>query len=176
VTDWALLRRWTDRRDAQAFKEIVSRYASMVYMTCTRILRNSSDAEDVTQECFEVLAQGRGGPTEHLGARCTASATNVFRLLPPERAGVAAWRCSAGSRRTLKVPEKGLSGDLPIFLQWARYASAAAHKRVSSSCDNVRIFATASVLPSFTGWYDLWRAMGLILQKAFGKDEPWWTN
>ena len=76
MTDLALLQRWTDRRDAQAFKEIVSRYASMVYMTCTRILRNSADAEDVTQECFEVLAQGRGGPTEHLGAWLHRVATN----------------------------------------------------------------------------------------------------
>jgi len=76
MTDLALLQRWTDRRDAQAFREIVSRYAAMVYTTCVRILRNSAEAEDVTQECFEVLAQGRGGPTEHLGAWLHRVATN----------------------------------------------------------------------------------------------------
>lgn len=76
MTDLALLERWLDRRDAQAFKEIVARYASMVYATCLRILRNSADAEDVTQECFETLALGRGRPVQDLAAWLHRIATN----------------------------------------------------------------------------------------------------
>jgi len=55
--DTALLERWVARRDAEAFNELVSRYAGLVYATCKRILRNEADAEDVAQECFLTLAQ-----------------------------------------------------------------------------------------------------------------------
>jgi RNA polymerase sigma factor (sigma-70 family) len=54
----ALLDRWATQRDAEAFAEIVSRYSGMVYATCCRILGNSADAQDITQECFLRLAQG----------------------------------------------------------------------------------------------------------------------
>ena len=55
----SLLQRWTDHRDAEAFAELVKRYAGLVYGTCRRILRNDSEAEDVAQECFLKLAQSR---------------------------------------------------------------------------------------------------------------------
>lgn len=48
----------------------------MVYATCRRILRNATEAEDVTQECFETLAQVHKGPKRHLGAWLHAVATN----------------------------------------------------------------------------------------------------
>ena len=76
MTDLALLRRWTDQRDAAAFKEIVSRYAPMVYATCRRILRNRTEAEDITQECLETLVRTSRVPTEHLGAWLHRVATN----------------------------------------------------------------------------------------------------
>lgn len=76
MSDVVLLRRWMDKRDAQAFKEIVSRYAPMVYATCTRVLSNTTEAEDITQECFEVLARTDRRPTEHLGAWLHRVATN----------------------------------------------------------------------------------------------------
>ena len=76
MTELALLRRWTDQRDAAAFKEIVSRYAPMVYATCRRILRNRTEAEDITQECFETLVRTSRGPTEHLAAWLHRVATN----------------------------------------------------------------------------------------------------
>ena len=50
--DTALYERWAKTRDADVFAEIVSRYASMVYTACVRILGNPSEAEDVSQECF----------------------------------------------------------------------------------------------------------------------------
>jgi RNA polymerase sigma factor (sigma-70 family) len=76
LTDESLLKRWCERRDAEAFREIAARYAAMVYATCKRILGNATEAEDVTQECFETLAQVDKGPKKHLGAWLHAVATN----------------------------------------------------------------------------------------------------
>ncbi len=56
-TDAALLQKWTSRRDGEAFREILSRHADMVYATCKRILRDTALAEDTAQECFLRLAQ-----------------------------------------------------------------------------------------------------------------------
>ncbi len=56
--DARLVRAWIQRRDADAFAQLFSRYSAMVYGTCNRILRNAVDAEDVAQECFIELAQG----------------------------------------------------------------------------------------------------------------------
>ncbi len=55
-TDAMLFENWLRERNADAFKIIATRYAAMVYQTCRRILNNSSEAEDVTQECFLILA------------------------------------------------------------------------------------------------------------------------
>ena len=55
--DLALLRRWAQRRDAEAFSELVQRHAGMVFGTCRRVLHNDSDAEDISQECFVRLAE-----------------------------------------------------------------------------------------------------------------------
>ena len=54
--DIILLQKWRDGRDAQAFAQLVSKHADMVYATCRRILRNDSHAEDVAQQCFIVLS------------------------------------------------------------------------------------------------------------------------
>ncbi len=66
--DLTLLNRWRTRRDADAFHEITLRYAPMVFGTCVRMMRNESEAEDLTQECFETLAAGSAQPRKHLGA------------------------------------------------------------------------------------------------------------
>lgn len=55
-TDAMLLDNWLRERNADAFKVLAARYAAMVYNTCRRILKNPSEAEDVTQECFIILA------------------------------------------------------------------------------------------------------------------------
>ncbi len=66
-TDHLLLERWTAHRDAEAFKAICDRYASMVYATCQRVSRNRTEAEDLTQDCFEALATTASPPKGHLG-------------------------------------------------------------------------------------------------------------
>lgn len=76
MDDLALLHKWRIEREAGAFKQIVTRHAGMVYATCRRILGNAQDAEDVAQECFELLAEGRGNPKEQLGAWLHKVATN----------------------------------------------------------------------------------------------------
>jgi len=55
-TDAMLFENWLRERDADAFKTLAARYAKMVYETCRRVLNNASEAEDVTQECFIILA------------------------------------------------------------------------------------------------------------------------
>ncbi|MCC6946121.1 MAG: RNA polymerase sigma factor, partial [Thermomicrobiales bacterium] len=66
-TDVLLLERWATRRDADAFAQLVARHSAMVYRTCRRILRNASDAEEVSQECFLQLAGARAVPRTSLG-------------------------------------------------------------------------------------------------------------
>ena len=55
-SDRVLLVRWSEHRDAEAFHELVNRYAGLVMATCLRVLGNSHDAEEVAQECFLRLA------------------------------------------------------------------------------------------------------------------------
>lgn len=77
MTDQDLFDRWIRQRDAEAFKQIVSRHSAMVYGTCVRMLGNAADAEDIAQECFEVLAQRHIGPAKCLGAWLHKVATNL---------------------------------------------------------------------------------------------------
>ena len=59
-TDMTLLGRYAANRDAEAFAELIRRYAGMVYGTCLRVLGSEADAEDVTQDCFLELARTAG--------------------------------------------------------------------------------------------------------------------
>ena len=51
-TDLALLQRYRDTGDGDAFGEIVRRYAGAVFATCNRILHDPPSAEDAAQETF----------------------------------------------------------------------------------------------------------------------------
>ncbi|MBX3176407.1 MAG: sigma-70 family RNA polymerase sigma factor [Candidatus Hydrogenedentes bacterium] len=79
LDDAALLRRWTARREAEAFNEIVERFADQVYRTCHRVLRNEADAEEVSQECFLQLVTAGGDVRTSLGGWLHAVATNKSR-------------------------------------------------------------------------------------------------
>ena len=52
-----LLERFSTRADAQAFAELVRRYVRLVYSTSWRVLRDETDAADVTQETFFELTR-----------------------------------------------------------------------------------------------------------------------
>lgn len=74
--DTSLIRKWLEERDAEAFNEIVSRHAAMVFATCKRILGNAPDAEEVAQDCFLKLAEGSTRIHSSLGGWLHRLATN----------------------------------------------------------------------------------------------------
>ena len=75
-SDQALLERWINHRDAEAFAQIVSAYSGMVFATCRRILGNAADAEDITQECFLRLSRGDTAIHSSLGGWLHVLATH----------------------------------------------------------------------------------------------------
>jgi RNA polymerase sigma factor (sigma-70 family) len=77
VNDKQILERWIRHRDASAFQALVATHAGMVFATCCRLLGNGTDAEDVTQECFQTLALCARPPRGHLGAWLHRVATNL---------------------------------------------------------------------------------------------------
>lgn len=56
-SDIEMLKHWSASGNADAFAELVRRYAPLVYSAALRVLRNQTDAEDVAQQCFLELAQ-----------------------------------------------------------------------------------------------------------------------
>ena len=56
TADVDLLRAYARERSAEAFAELVRRYAALVYSVGLRITRNREDAQDIAQECFLQLA------------------------------------------------------------------------------------------------------------------------
>jgi RNA polymerase sigma-70 factor (ECF subfamily) len=58
--DSVLLERFSRRADAEAFTELVHRYTRLVYATSWRVLRQETDAADVTQETFFELTRQAG--------------------------------------------------------------------------------------------------------------------
>jgi len=66
LDDAVLLNQYALTRDAEAFAELVRRYAGMVYGTCLRVTRNVDEAEDAAQECFIELAKRAGSITGSL--------------------------------------------------------------------------------------------------------------
>jgi RNA polymerase sigma-70 factor (ECF subfamily) len=65
-TEAVLLQRFATGADAEAFAELVRRYVRMVYSTAWRMLKDESDANDVTQETFFELTRQAGRITGSL--------------------------------------------------------------------------------------------------------------
>lgn len=60
MPDEELVAVFVEDRDERAFSELVDRYADRIYKTALRIIHNPSDAEDVLQEVFLILATKAG--------------------------------------------------------------------------------------------------------------------
>src|SRR5262245_60528644 len=58
--DRELLARFVAERDVAAFRQIVERHGAMVLAVCSRILRQTQDAEDACQAAFLILARQAG--------------------------------------------------------------------------------------------------------------------
>jgi RNA polymerase sigma factor (sigma-70 family) len=65
TTDRELLRRFTCDRDDQAFAALVHRHGPMVWSACRRTLACASDAEDVLQATFLLLARKAANLRDH---------------------------------------------------------------------------------------------------------------
>lgn len=78
-----LLRRFAQNGDAEAFSEIVKRYADPVYSTCRRILFDEAGAADAAQETFYqfMISAGsiKGSPAAWLHAVATSKAIDAIR-------------------------------------------------------------------------------------------------
>ena len=83
LTDTALIEKWKTTHDPDAFTELVTRHSAMVYRAACRILRDTGHAEEVTQECFILLAQKpamvRRSPAGWLHALAVSRALNRLR-------------------------------------------------------------------------------------------------
>jgi RNA polymerase sigma factor (sigma-70 family) len=63
MTDWQLLRKFTEGNSQAAFAELSQRYTNLVYRVCQRELGDTSLAEDAAQAVFLLLA--RKAPSLH---------------------------------------------------------------------------------------------------------------
>ena len=79
TSDVMLLRQYAETRDADAFAELVRRYAGMVYGACMRVTGSAHDAEDVAQECFMQLARRADSVETSVAGWLHAAATSRSR-------------------------------------------------------------------------------------------------
>ena len=61
MSDIELLRHFVGKGDERAFREIVGRYADLVYSAAVRQVESSASAADIAQSVFADLARKAGG-------------------------------------------------------------------------------------------------------------------
>lgn len=84
--DLALYAQWQETKNRDAFDELVSRHAPMVYSVCRRILNAPAEAEEAAIEVFQMLAHAPAGPRTHLPAWLHAAATSrALQRTRPQR-------------------------------------------------------------------------------------------
>lgn len=103
--DLSLYGEWRQTKDRQAFEELVSRHAPMVYSVCRRILATPSEAEEVALETFQILAHTPTGPKTHVATWLHAAAAT--RALQRSRAQ----RQRASSEPTKATPNSEIAWE-----------------------------------------------------------------
>ena len=76
MDDQTLLSQYVATGDASAFAELTHRYSALVRGICFRLLGNTHDAEEVTQECFFELARHASDVHTSLGGWLQRAATS----------------------------------------------------------------------------------------------------
>ncbi len=76
-SDRLLIQRWQRDADGDAFSELVSRHAQMVFAAANRILRNAADAEEVAQDSFAKIGQLRRVRGDSIGGLLHTIATHL---------------------------------------------------------------------------------------------------
>ena len=76
MTDHRLLECYARTGDAEAFRDLVERYQNLVWSVCRRKLRNDSDAEDVVQDVFLLLAKNASKINRNLATWLHTNAVN----------------------------------------------------------------------------------------------------
>ncbi|MBI2423220.1 MAG: sigma-70 family RNA polymerase sigma factor [Candidatus Hydrogenedentes bacterium] len=110
-SDFHLLQRWQQHRDAEAFQELAHRYARLVFAAAHRILGNTHDAEDVAQQSFITLAQTRHPPKSHVGAWLHRVAVNHAK----NQIRHAQRRTARDTRYAESLPKEGAQNWEDIF-------------------------------------------------------------
>jgi RNA polymerase sigma factor (sigma-70 family) len=100
ATDAALLARWIEQRDQQAFASLMARHGPMVLGVCRRLLGEVHEAEDVFQAVFLVLAR-RASRVRQPEALAGFLHTIAVRLARKARAA----KCRLWKHTNAEVPE-----------------------------------------------------------------------
>jgi RNA polymerase sigma-70 factor (ECF subfamily) len=77
MTEFELLDRYAQYRDAEAFALLAERYQRLVLSTCRRRLHHAADVDDAVQETFLRMARGAGSLRSNVGAWLQRCAANV---------------------------------------------------------------------------------------------------
>lgn len=77
MTDLEALAAYHRDRNAEAFRQLVHTYQSLVYASCRRLLDNPADVADATQETFVRLAKHAGRINRNVAAWLHATARTV---------------------------------------------------------------------------------------------------
>ncbi len=126
--DKIMVGRWLTNRDPDAFKDIVNKYANMVYSVSKRILRNDADAEDAMQESFLVLAKGNTRHVKSLGPWLHTVATH--RALDRVRSSAALRKVELQYAERVVQSETPDWDDLQGFIDEAISALPEHHREV----------------------------------------------
>src|SRR5262249_41237224 len=125
-TDGELLRRFSERRDQDAFARLVGRHGPLVLGVCRRILGDHHHAEDAFQACFLVLADRAA---RLAGASCVAGFLHEVAVRVGRKARVRLARAArrdreAGLRRAEAVTPEVLGLDEELRRLPAAYRDA----------------------------------------------------